>query len=147
MSLAPSILSLEGHLLCFEPRYGLGWYRLGVSDSESFLDYTEVATAGAFNIRVRRTFDFEGEPRGVVGRVEESGHLFDGLWAATWTMLVGEFDLDTRLCLRWDIELGPTEPRGDNWPSSPDTPPAYAGHGGVLAVSRAAIRVFTERGE
>jgi len=146
MSLPPSIRFFEGQLLCFEPRYGLGWYRLGVSDNDRFLDFTEVANAGAFHIRVRRTFDFRGEPRGVVGLVEESGHLFNGLWAATWTMLMGEFDLDTRLCLRWDIELGPIEPDGE-WPSSPDTPPAYAGHGGVLAVSRAAIRLFTERYE
>jgi hypothetical protein len=125
----------------------LGWYRLGVSDNESFLDYAEVDEAGAFHIRVHRTFDFEGEPRGVVGRVEQSGRLFDGLWATTWTMLTGEFDLHTRLCLRWDIELGPTEPRGEEWPTSPDTPPAYAGHGGVLAVSHTAIRLVAERCE
>ncbi len=147
MSLPQTIRSLEGRLLCFEPRYGWGWYRLGVSDNERFLDYTEVDFAGAFHIRVRRTFDFGGEPRGIVGRVEESGHLFDGLWASTWTMQTGEFDLETRLCPRWDIELGPTEPFVDEWPSSPDTPPAYAGHGGVLAVSLAAIRLGTERGE
>jgi hypothetical protein len=108
------------------------------------LSLPEVDTAGAFHIRVPRIFDFQGEPRGVVGRVEESGHLFDGLWAATWTMIVGEFDLDTRLCPRWDIELGPTEPSDDEWPSSPDMPPAYAGHGGILAVSHAAIKRFSE---
>jgi hypothetical protein len=60
-------------------------------------------------------------------------------------MITGEYDLETRLCLRWDIELGPTEPRGEDWPDSPDTPPAYGGHGGVLAVSHAAIRLFKER--
>jgi hypothetical protein len=58
----------------------------------------------------------------------------------------GEFDLVERLCDRWDIELGPTEPRIEaEWPVPPDTPPAFAGHGGVLAVSHAAIRAFLER--
>jgi hypothetical protein len=144
MSLPPSVRDYEGHLLCFEPWYGWGWYRLGVSDSDRFLDYAEVDAAGPFHIRVRRFFDYEGMPRGLVGRVEQPGHLFDGLWAATWTMLVGEFDLVERLCWRWDIELGPTEPRIDEWPIAPDTPPAFAGHGGVLAVSHAAIRLFAD---
>jgi len=61
-------------------------------------------------------------------------------------MCVGEFDLVERLCDRWDIELGPTEPRIEaEWPIPPDTPPAFAGYGGVLAVSHAAIRAFRER--
>jgi hypothetical protein len=72
--------------------------------------------------------------------------LFDRLWIATWTMLVGEFDLTDNLCWRWDSELGPSEPRiEDGWPISPDTPPAFAGHGGVLAESHVAIRLFRER--
>ena len=79
-------------------------------------------------------------------RVEGFNRAFDGLWAATWTMCVGEFDLVARLCARWDIELGPTEPRfEDEWPITPDTPPAFAGLGGVLAESHAAIRAFRER--
>ena len=104
--------------------------------------------AEPFHIRASWTFDYHHEPRGVVGRVEQPGHLFDGLWAATWTMLVGEFDLDAKLCLRWDIELGPAEPgMVDGWPSTPDAPPAYAGRGGTLATSLAAIRRFDEAGD
>src|SRR5262245_3162050 len=143
MSLPPSTRDYEGQLLCYEPRHGWGWYRLAVSDDNRFLDYAEVDAAGAFHIRVHRVFDIEGEPRGLVGRVEQPGHLFDGLWAATWTMIVGQFDLVERLCLRWDVELGPTEPKRDPWPEAPDTPPAYGGYG-VLAVSHAAIKRFSE---
>lgn len=145
VSLPQSSRDYEGHLLCFKPLHGWGWYRLGVSDDERFINYAEIDAAGEFHIRVHRFFDFEGEPRGLVGRVEQPGHLFDGLWAATWTMVVGEFDFVERLCLRWDIELGPAEPQGDEWPATPDTPPAYGGHGGVLAVSHAAITSFMQR--
>jgi hypothetical protein len=117
-----------------------------VSEVDRFLDYATIDAAGVFHIRVRRVFDVEGQPRGLVGQVEQVGHLFDGLWAATWTMCVGAFDLVERLCGRWDIKLGPTEPRIENgWPISPDTAPAFAGHGGVLAESHAAIRAFRER--
>lgn len=139
MSLPHSVREYEGQLVCFEPWHGWGWFRLGVNEEDHFLDYAIVDAAGVFHIRVVRFFDYEGEPRGLVGRVEQAGHLFDGLWAATWTMCVGEFDLVERLCARWDIELGPTEPRIEGWPIPPDTPPAFAGHGGVLAESHAAI--------
>jgi hypothetical protein len=116
-----------------------------VEETERSFDYAEVDAAGAFHIRVDRFFDFEGTPRGLIGRVEQPGHLFEGLWAATWTMCVGEFDFTERLCLRWDIELGPTQPRwADGWPVAPDMPPAYAGYGGVVAVSDAAIERFYE---
>jgi hypothetical protein len=62
-------------------------------------------------------------------------------------MCVGEFDLAGHLCGRWDIEIGPTEPGfEDGWPTAPNTPPAYVGHGGVLAESHAAILQFREEG-
>jgi hypothetical protein len=143
MSLPQSTRDYQGQLLCYEPRYGWGWYRLGGAESDSFIDYAEVDAAGAFQFRVHRVFEVDGVPRGLVGQVEQPGHLFDGLWAATWTMIVGEFDLVERLCLRWDIELGPTAPKGDPWPETPDKPPAYSGYG-VLAVSHAAIKRFSE---
>jgi hypothetical protein len=146
VSLPPSVREFEGHLVCFEPWRGWGWYRLGVSEENRFLDYALIDAAGVFHIRVRHIFDVEGQPRGLIGQVEQVGHLFDGLWAATWTMCVGEFDLVERLCERWDIELGPSEPRMEaEWPVPPDTPPAFAGHGGLLAVSHAAIKAFRER--
>ena len=146
MSLPPSFRESAGKLYCFQPRYGWGWWRLGVP-ADDHLDYAEIDAAGAFMIRVGRVFDFDGEARGLVGRVEQVGHKFDGHWATTWTMVVGDFDLVENLCLRWDIRLGPTEPNGEGWPDDPDTPPANAGYGGVLAESLAAIERFTARGE
>lgn len=145
MSLPPSARDYAGQLLCFEPWPGWGWYRLGVNHEDSPLDYAEVDAAGVFHIRVHHFFDFEGALRGLVGRVEQQEHLFDGLWVATWTMLVGKFDFVERLCWRWDIELGPTQPRVEGWPVAPTTPPAYGGTGGVLAVSQTAIAKFKAR--
>ena len=146
MTLPSSVRKYEGQLLCFEPWYGWGWDRLGVSEEERFIDYATIEAAGVFHIRVRRVFDADGEPRGVVGQVEQVGHLFDGLWIATWTMLVGEFDLTDNLCWRWDCELGPCEPPFvDGWPTSPEAPPAFAGRGGVLSESQAAIMAFRQR--
>jgi hypothetical protein len=129
-------------LLCFRPFYGWGWWRLGDGGDKISLAYEEVDRAGDFHIRVQRFFSFQEELRGIVGRVEQPGHLFDGLWAATWTMNVGEYDLTDNLCGRWDIELGPTEPGGGDWPAEPVAEPAYFGCGGTLGVSRGAIETW-----
>jgi hypothetical protein len=142
VSLPESIRDYQGQLLCFGPQHGWGWFRLSAGGGKVSLDYGAVDSAGAFHIRVHRFFTFQGELRGIVGRVEQVGHLFDGLWATTWTMLVGEHDLTDNLCWRWDIELGVAEPSGDDWPAEPVTEPAYFGHGGVLAVSRDAIEMW-----
>ena len=139
MSLPESSRDYIGQLLCFEPWHGWGWSHLDAAVGKVSTDYGAVDAAGSFHILVRRFFAFRGELRGVVGRVEQAGHLFDGMWAATWTMLVGEFDLVENLCWRWDIELGPSEPGGEEWPTEPSTPPAYFGTGGVLGVSQGAI--------
>jgi hypothetical protein len=128
--------------LCFGPCHGWGWFHLDAGGAKEPTDYGEVDKVGSFHIRVHRFFTSRGELRGLVGRVEQAGHLFDGLWAATWTMLVGDFDLTDRLCWRWDIELGPSEPGGDDWPAEPDASPAYFGTGGVLAVSSGAIEAW-----
>ena len=142
MSLPESSRDYVGKLLCFGPCYGWGWFRLDPGGDKVPMDYGEVDKAGAFHIRVHRFFTFQGELRGIVGRVEEAGHLFDGLWAGTWTMCVGDFDLTERLCGRWDIELGLEEPAGQDWPAEPTVPPAYFGLGGVLAVSHDAIEAW-----
>src|SRR5262245_30596232 len=81
VSLPESIRDYQGQLLCFEPRHGWGWFRLGEDGNKLSLDYATVDKAGVFHIRAHRFFAFQGEWRGIVGRVEQPGHLFDGLWA------------------------------------------------------------------
>jgi len=141
MSLATSSRDYEGQILCYTPGYGWGWSRLDKSGDDAAVDYVEVDRAGPFHIRVHRLFSIQGELRGIVGRVEQPGHLFDGLWVATWTMMEGDFDFVSKLCLRWDIELGPVEPSGDNWPEFRDASPVFCGYG-VLAVSHEAAARF-----
>ena len=131
-SLPPSSRSYEGQLLCFKPRYGWGWC-YGWNDHTHF-DYARVDEAGAFHIRVHHFFSSRGELRGFIGRVEQLGHLFDGLWAVTWTLNVGEYNFTDKLCHRWDIELGTVEPNGDDWPVMPSGKLACIGYG-VVAVS------------
>jgi hypothetical protein len=139
MSLPESTRDYQGRLVCFRPFHGWGWWRLEADGVKAPLDYTEVDRAGDFHLRVQRFFTFQGELRGIVGRVEQAGHLFDGLWATTWTMVVGDYDLTDNLCGRWDIELGASEPSGDDWPAEPVAAPAYFGCGGTLGASRGAI--------
>jgi hypothetical protein len=139
MSLPESLRDYKGQLLCFSPSYGWGWCQLDEGGEKITLDYAKVDQAGPFHIRVHRFFSFEGRLRGVIGRVEQPGHLFDGFWAWTWTMLVGEFNVTDKLCWRWDSVLEPNEPVGDDWPDEPLTPPAYFGFGGVLGVTNDAI--------
>jgi len=143
MSLPASSREYEGQLLCYKPGYGSGWSRLDKSGNDALVDYAEVEAAGVFHIRVGRFFFFRGELRGVVGRVEQPGHMFDGMWAATWTMLVGDFDFTRRLCPRWDIELGPIEPSGEDWPRIREASPVYAGTG-ILAASQDAVMRYLE---
>ena len=142
MSLPESTRDFAGKLLCFMPWYGWGWFQLAAGGEQVPTDFGEIDKAGAFQIRVNRFFSIQGELRGIIGRVEQSGHLFDGFWVATWTMLVGEWDLAENLCWRWDLQLGVDEPLGDEWPAEPKEPPAYFGYGGVLAVSLAAYEAW-----
>jgi hypothetical protein len=144
MSLAPSSRSYEGQLLCYRPGYGWGWSRLDKGGDDACVDYAEVDRAGTFKIRVHRFFTYQGELRGIVGRVEQPGHMFDDMWAATWTMIVGEFDFTERLCHRWDIELGPVEPSGEDWPHIRDTSPVYSGYG-ILALAHGPTTRNSER--
>ncbi len=144
MSLPESSRSYEGQLLCYVPRYGWGWSRLDLPSDEAQVDYAEVDRAGPFHIRVHRFFEFRGRLRGLVGRVEQADHLFEAMWVATWVMHEGEFDLTENLCCRWDIELGPTEPTGDDWPEIRGVSPVYLGYG-TLAVSADAVTSHEER--
>ena len=143
MSLAVSSRNYEGQLLCYQPGYGWGWYRLDKTGDDAVVDYAQVDRAGAFHIRVHRFFSIQAELRGIVGRVEHPDHMFDQMWTATWIMVVGEWDLTVRLCPRWDIELGPFEPSGDEWPQMREASPVYSGHG-VLGVSRQALSRYFE---
>ena len=134
MPLASKCLSFQGELGCFKPGYGWGWSRLDKTDEYVPVDYPQIEQAGLFRIRVHRFFSFQGELRGIVGLVEQPRHLFDGFWIVAAQMHGGEFDLTDKLCLRWDIELGPGTPTQEEWQHIRDVSPIYSGFG-ILASS------------
>jgi len=66
-----------GQLLYLKAVGGWGWH--GVDDNEH-IDNAFVVAAGGCHIRVLSFFSWHNEVRGVIGKVEEAGHIFDGLW-------------------------------------------------------------------
>jgi hypothetical protein len=144
-----------GELLYFQPMYGWGWhYREPHADFVGF-DFSCVHDAGVFAIRVREFFEFEGELRGIIGTVEQPRHHFHGLWVASYTMQVGEYDFQENLCARCDVEMGPCRPtletttREDGvlvqWPEFSIESFAYLGNGGMLGESPLALSKFMEQ--
>ncbi len=104
MSLAPSFRDYQGQRLCYKPTYGWGWCRYSGTKHES-ADFNAIERAGTFEIRVLNFITMFGELRGIAGPIEQPNHPFDGMWASTWTMIAGDFNLTDRLCPRWDVEL------------------------------------------
>jgi hypothetical protein len=96
-----------GQLLYLKPGYGWGWRGA---------DYALIDAAGGCHVRVLRFFTWREEVRGVVGRVEQPGHLFDNLWIVCGAMVKGEHNFTEHLCMRYGLELGPQEPSKDEWP-------------------------------
>jgi hypothetical protein len=144
MSLLVVPENYEGQLLCYQPAYGWGWSRLDKTGSDSCLDYAVIDQAGIFHIKIHRFFSFRGELRGVIGRVEQPLHMFNQMWAVTYTMHVGEYDFAENLCHRWDIELSLATPSEDDWPKMHNASPIYSGYG-ILAISHDAIIKYRNR--
>lgn len=103
---------VEKILLC-RPYAGYGWgIRDGGIASELDIFQDRVAPAGDFHLRVINFFDMLGTRRGFYGRIEEPGHIFDGLMLVATTMSSGVFDFSDRLCMRYDVEIGRDLPDG-----------------------------------
>jgi hypothetical protein len=131
-----------GRLLYLKPGYGWGWN--GVSD-ETSIDYAPIDAAGGCHVRICRFFSWHNEVRGVVGKVEEAEHIFNGLWFVGATMLVGEWDFTDRLCWRYDLELGSMEPNEEEWPRLIHG--RYYGGYGILAESAQYVAQWWESQE
>ncbi|MGI8549583.1 MAG: hypothetical protein ACR2PL_02130 [Dehalococcoidia bacterium] len=115
-----------GQLLYLRPGYGWGWR--GADESER-VDYAPIDAAGGCQVRVSRFFTWRGEVRGVVGKVEQPGHIFHNLWIVCGAMIKGEHDFTEHLCLRYDLELGLQEPGEEEWPCIAAGKRHYAGYG------------------
>jgi hypothetical protein len=129
-----------GQLLYLKPGYGWGWR--GTGDGEQ-VDYALIDAAGGCEVRVLWFFTWRDEVRGVVGKVEQSGHIFDNLWIVCGAMVKGEHDFTEHLCLRYDLELGSQEPGEDEWPRIVAGERSYAGYG-ILAETEQYIQAFKQ---
>jgi hypothetical protein len=127
-----------GQLLYLKPTYGWGW--VGQADN-SRVDYASIDAAGGCQVRVLQFFTWRGEVRGIVGKVEQSGHLFDKLWIVCGAMVSGEHDFAEHLCRRYDLELGTQEPTQDEWPRIKPGERNYAGYG-ILAETEQHFEAF-----
>ena len=99
--------SFIGQALLCRPYAGYGWgLRNSGIASEIDIFQDRVAPAGDFHLIVKDFFDMLGTRRGFYGRIEEQGHIFNGLMLVATTMSSGTFDFTDRLCMRYDVEIG-----------------------------------------
>jgi hypothetical protein len=131
MGLDETCRTFLGRLVVFKPEYGWGWTRL---DAPEIPVPTQVnGVPFPFQCRIERFFDFRGELRGFIGRVEQAEHIYDGLQVVVSTRVVGTFDFTDALP-RCDIQLGVQEFSGD-FPEFVSGSPIINGYGVVGATS------------
>ena len=97
-------------LIAFKPEYGWGWTRLDAPEIRVPAQVNGVPFP--FHCRIREFFDYRGELRGFVGRVEQPEHIYDGLLVVVSTRVVGTFNFTDNLP-RCDIQLGADEPSSE----------------------------------
>ena len=131
MGLDETCKTYLGELIIFKPEYGQGWSRLDAPDIPVPAQINGVPFP--FHCRIEKFFDFHGELRGFVGRVEQTEHIYDGLRVIINTRVVGTFNFTDALP-RCDIQLGTVEPSGE-FPQFVSGSPIVNGFGVVGATS------------
>ena len=125
--LVPETKNLVGKLLEISPMYAEGWIRS--DEEEQRLDYEDVLNAGSFHARLTSLWEWQGELRGGIARVEQDGHPYDSYWVVFWTMWVVTYSLGGPGHCRIDVQIGPDEPRfRDDWPHIESGVPRFSGH-------------------
>ncbi len=131
-----------GATLYVETWYGWGWER-----RDDLIDYQPISVPGGFQLRVKYFWKFADDQRGLtskqhglVGIVEQPDHLFDGFWIACEERGTNSRNFTDRLCLRWNLRIGPRRPAGGN-PRGPSGFPLYSGYG-VLAHTAEHLQEF-----
>ena len=99
-----------GKLIAAKPEYGWGWSRLDAPEIPVQAQINGVPFP--FQCRIERFFDFRGELRGFVGRVEQTEHIYDDLFVVIYTRIVGTFNFTDNLP-HCDIQLGADKPSGE----------------------------------
>ena len=127
MGLEESCQAYLGSLVVVKPVYGWGWSRLDAPEIPVPAEVDGVPRP--FHCRIRDFFYFRDELRGATGRVEESGHVYDGLWVVFSTRMAGtyEFTDNPPYC---DVQIGSDTPVGE-WPEFTSGSPIVNGFGYV----------------
>jgi hypothetical protein len=90
-----SVLAFVGQLVFACPFYGWGWSTVEIPDP--------------FQLRVVEFFDWNGERRGGIGRIEQPGHNNNGHWVLFFTRIVGCFNFVDDVA-QYNFRIGTTRP-------------------------------------
>ncbi len=103
---------------------------------DDFIGFAQMQTLSGFHVRVRYFLTLYATDTwgGVVGRVEQAGHVFDGLWIGCNVNYQGYPDFTERLRKSW-CKVGPYRPKRPSM-YIPTGLPLYVGPG-VLAENKA----------
>jgi len=100
-----SVTDFVGKHACARPVYGWGW---GEGNDER-TDTVPVEVPSPFMFRVSEFFDWNGERRGGIGRIEQAGHIYEGYWLLFYTRQVGCFDFSWRIA-NYNFHIGRNRP-------------------------------------
>ena len=127
MGLEESCKSYLGKSVAVKPVYGWGWSRLDAPEIPVPAEFNGVPRP--FHCRILGFFYFGEELRGAIGRIEEPGHIYDGLWVVFSTRVVGVHNFTDHLpyC---DVQIGSVAPGGE-WPEFTSGSPIINGYGYV----------------
>lgn len=129
MGLEESCKNYLGKLVAFKPEYGWGWTRLDAPDVRVPAQVNGVPFP--FHCSIQEFFDFHGEVRGFIGRVEQPEHIYDSLFVVINTRVIGIFNFTDNLP-HCDVQLGADEPSGE-FPTFVSGSPIVNGFGVVGA--------------
>ncbi len=130
-------LEFAGKIIYCRPSLEMGWLRLDATGVRP-LSGARLEFPQPFRLRALDFFSVAGKPRGVLGRVAEPGHPFDGLFVVAGTGEGGPFGLENHLCTRWDIEVGEGPIFGEGYRRIELVSQVHTGFG-VISSSQAAL--------
>jgi hypothetical protein len=118
-SLDDSTESFVGQTLVVRPFHGYGWTEASAESRE--FSHRSIAAPELFVVRLERLWGTGDDARrGGVARVENPGHLLDGMWLVFSTRHEGIWNFTDRLGV-YNVDLSSIEPstHKDGWPQYP----------------------------
>ena len=140
------------HIAFGYPIYGWGWGEgKGVWGKRTSTTHVEVPPV--FHFKVDSFFDWNGERRGGIGQIVESGHPYYQHWLLFFTRVCGAFDFDSDIA-DYNFFIGMSKPglhppsydpiMAQRWPLPDFAGPSVHGFG-LIGATRETIVEFEER--